>query len=72
MMLVEAHQMKIFISDFSEHLESLVSIENLFSIFGLIEIVIEILNFDGQALFAEFWLLVAATTRLRVADSPFL
>jgi hypothetical protein len=71
-MLVEAHQMKIFISDFSEHLESLISKENLFSIFGLIEIIILILNFDGQALFSEFWLLVAATTRLRVADSPFL
>jgi hypothetical protein len=64
--------MEVFISDLPEHLEGLVSKENLLPVLGLVKIVIKVLNLDGQTLFAEFWLLVTAATRLGVTDSPFL
>lgn len=72
MVLVEAQQMEVFILDLPEHLVGLVSKEDLLSVLGLVKVVIKVLDLDGQALFAEFWLLVTAAARLSVTDSAFL
>ena len=70
-LFAESHQLEIFISHLSENLIALISVENLLPVFGLIEIFVEVLNIDGEALLYEFWLLVAASTCLRVTQSTF-
>jgi len=72
MVFVEAHELEIFISDLPEDLEAFIRVQNLLSILGLIKVFIEVLDFDGEPLLCQLWLLVATASSLRIADSSFL
>jgi len=52
LMLIESHQLKIVVSYFSEDLVRLISKQDLLSILRLVEIFIQILDLDSQALLA--------------------